>query len=200
VIKLFKDNFPDALELIGESRLVIDFMENPVGSLVTMRCSHYHHSDKIVLLGDAAHAMVPFYGQGMNAGFEDLSVLSSILSTQPNLTIAFEEYSKKRKADAHAICDLALYNYWEMSSAVTSSWFKFKRMIYGKLHMLMPNVLVPLYSMVAFSNIPYAQAVRRHARQERIINTIIGGFGMTVFGLLGAFLLMMSRRSINGGN
>ncbi|PJF16851.1 Kynurenine 3-monooxygenase [Paramicrosporidium saccamoebae] len=176
---LFQTHFPDALELIGEDRVAQEYTKNPVGSLVTM---------KVLLLGDAAHAVVPFYGQGMNAGFEDLTVLSQILTEVPDRLEAFQKYSTTRNPDAHAIADLALYNYWEMSTAMTSRLFKLKRSLYAKLHKLMPKIMVPLYSMVAFSSIPYAEVIRRADRQETIANFIFGGLGASVLAALGLSL------------
>ena len=186
VIDLFQKYFPDALRAIGEGKLCQDFWHNPTGTLVTIRCSRYHYQDRVLLLGDAAHAMVPFYGQGMNAGFEDLLVLNQLLQKPNTFTIAdvFSEYSRIRRPDAHAICDLALYNHWEMSTAVNSRLFRIKRYLVGLLHKMMPRLLVPLYSMVAFSIMPYAQVVRRHNRQERMINMIVGGLGLAAMGAL----------------
>lgn len=128
--------------------------------------------------------MVPFYGQGMNVGFEDLTVLTKILAESPDRAVAFETYSRTRRPDAHAICDLALYNYWEMSSGVTSWVFRTRRALYARLHQIMPRWFVPLYSMVAFSDIPHAQVVRRHARQERILSAILGSASVGFLGLL----------------
>lgn len=142
----------------------------------------------MLLLGDAAHAVVPFYGQGMNAGFEDLTVLSQILAETPDRKEAFQKYSATRNPDAHAIADLALYNYWEMSTAMASCLFKLRRSFHAKLHKLMPKLMVPLYSMVAFSSIPYAEVTRRANRQERIANFIFGGLGVTVLAALGLSL------------
>lgn len=117
----------------------------------------------------------------MNAGFEDLTVLDKILRNFPDRSEAFAAYSKARCPDAYSICNLALYNYWEMSTAMTSRLFKLKRSFYGFLHKLAPSLLVPLYSMVSFTNIPYAQVIDRHKRQERFVNFILGMLGAGFF-------------------
>lgn len=139
------------------------------------------------MLGDAAHAMVPFYGQGMNAGFEDVALLDSLFKQHPgDVMRVFSEYSHIRKPDADAICDLALYNYWEMSTAVMSPIFLLKQRIYSVLNRWFPQAIIPLYSMVAFSTIPYSQALARHRRQEQFLNFLLGviGVGALSLGLL----------------
>lgn len=194
VIKLFSEQFPEALEAIGTEKVTHDYRSNPTGSLVTMRCSKYHYADKVLLLGDAAHAMVPFYGQGMNAGFEDLLVLYKLLKSSKDRAAAFSDYSRIRSPDAHAICDLALYNYWEMSTGVSSAYFRLKRTLAGLIHKIAPQTFVPLYTMVAFSTIPYAEVVRRNRRQDHIMAVLAGGVGLGLVGALGYILLLLSKR------
>ncbi|EDO45186.1 predicted protein [Nematostella vectensis] len=116
VLNFFNKEFPDFIPLIGEEKLLSDWFTNPVGAMVSVKCKPYHVADKVVILGDAAHAMVPFYGQGMNCGFEDCLVLNEILDKHnDNLGAALEEYSMVRNPDAEAMCDLAMYNYIEVS-------------------------------------------------------------------------------------
>lgn len=194
VRRLFREQFPEALDVIGEENVIRDYHSNPRGSLVTIRCSTYHHADKVLLLGDAAHAMVPFYGQGMNAGFEDLLVFDGLLKACPSRAEAFSEYSRRRRPDAHAICDLALYNYWEMSTGVNSMCFRAKRTIVGLVHKLAPRLFVPLYSMVAFSTMPYAEVVRRNRQQDRLMAAFAGGLGLGFVGALGYLLLSLAKR------
>ncbi len=195
VLALFRTNFADALQLIGEAELVHQFFHSPAGALFTMRCSHYHVGDRMVLLGDAAHAMVPFYGQGMNAGFEDVFTLAALLEAYPAARRhqAFALYSERRRPDAHAICDLALYNYWEMSTGVTSPVFRLKRWAVGWLHCLLPRYVLPLYTMVAFTNIPYSRVLAAHRRQERLIEASLVAAGLAIAGGA-AYRLLVGQR------
>jgi len=151
--------------------------------------SKYNLGDKFLLLGDAIHAMVPFYGQGMNAGFEDCQVLSRLLDSNSNdLSLAIRAYTGARKRDAHAICDLALYNYTEMSTLVLDKAFLAKKWLYSWLHWAAPRTFVPLYTMVSFSQIPYGQAVERRDRQDALVaavgkSTALGGLALLAYRL-----------------
>jgi kynurenine 3-monooxygenase len=166
--RFFEGTYPDALPLMPT--LAHDFFANPTSSLVTVRCAPWHLEDKAVLLGDAAHAVVPFYGQGANAAFEDCVVLDECLRAWPaDRSRAFSTFEQQRKHNADAIADLALANFVEMRDHVASSSFLFKKKIEKILHRLMPRVFVPLYTMVSFTRIPYAEAVARAARQDRML-------------------------------
>lgn len=115
VMEFFGDNFPDAIDLIGEKRLSIDFFKTKPQHLVSIKCNPFFVDAGVLLLGDAAHAVVPFYGQGMNAGFEDCTILSELLDRHNNqLPKVVKEFSEIRWEDAHAISDLAMYNYIEV--------------------------------------------------------------------------------------
>jgi kynurenine 3-monooxygenase len=150
--------------------LAHDFFANPTSSLVTVRCSPWQVGDRAVLVGDAAHAIVPFYGQGANAAFEDCVVLAERLKANPaNRRAAFEEYERTRKPNADAISALALSNFIEMRDRVASPLFLFKKKIEKLLHALFPRWFIPLYTMVSFTTIPYAEAVARAARQDRAL-------------------------------
>lgn len=174
LITFFQSEFPDALQLIGENTLVKQYFSNPKGPLMTITCSPFHYEDKAVLIGDAAHCMVPFFGQGMNAGFEDVRILDEILSSKgidsfftPNqIRSALNEYSRSRRDDVRTICRLALNNYIEMRSSVVSYRFLLKKKIDSFLHYLFPNHFIPLYSMVSFSNIPYHEIVKKNQLQN----------------------------------
>eukprot|EP00043_Microstomoeca_roanoka_P025373 m.8500 g.8500 ORF g.8500 m.8500 type:complete len:440 (-) comp5462_c0_seq1:52-1371(-) len=171
VLAFFEAEFPDSIPLIGRERLLNDFKHNPTSSLITVKCSKLA-GRRCGLLGDAAHAIVPFYGQGMNAGFEDCLVLEDCLNAVPdNMEKALELYSATRVKDVHAIADLALYNYVEMRDLVNSPWFLFRKKIDNALHRLMPSTFIPLYTMVTFTRIPYATVVENNARQKRAVNT-----------------------------
>jgi kynurenine 3-monooxygenase len=166
--RFFEGTYPDAVPLMPT--LAHDFFSNPTSSLVTVRCAPWHLGDKAVLLGDAAHAVVPFYGQGANAAFEDCVVLDECLRAwSTDRTRAFATFEERRKVHADAIADLALANFVEMRDHVASSRFLFKKKIEKTLHRLMPRTFVPLYTMVSFSRIPYADAVARAARQDRAL-------------------------------
>jgi kynurenine 3-monooxygenase len=167
VRRFFETTFPDALPLMPT--LLEDFFANPTSSLVTVRCRPWHQG-RVVLLGDAAHAVVPFYGQGANASFEDCVVLDACLKRHaPDWTAAFAAYEEARKRHADALADLAVGNFIEMRDKVASRAFLLRKKTEKLLHRALPWWYVPLYSMVSFSRTPYADAVDKAARQDRIV-------------------------------
>lgn len=116
LVKFFDKYFPDSVPLLGEKKLCKDFFRTAPSPLVSIKCNPYHVGTKALIIGDAAHAMVPFYGQGMNAGFEDCFILNMLMDYHKgNLERVLEDFTKRRNKDAHAICDLAMYNYTEVS-------------------------------------------------------------------------------------
>src|SRR2546426_3826687 len=150
--------------------LVEDFRQNPTGSLVTIRCAPWFYKDKVALIGDAAHAVVPFYGQGMNAAFEDCVVLDECLAEFPNdRERAFAEYFFRRKENADALADLAVENFIEMRDKTASRVFRAKKKLDHLLEGLLPGIYLPLYTMVTFTRIPYAKAAQRARWQDRIV-------------------------------
>ena len=166
--QFFDEEFPDAVPLMPS--LVDDFHINPTGSLVTIRCAPWVYKDKVALLGDAAHAVVPFYGQGMNAAFEDCVVLDECLTRHSgNRERAFAEYFQRRKRNADALADLAIENFVEMRDKTASRVFRAKKKLDHALEALLPGIYRPLYSMVTFSRIPYADAATRARTQDRIV-------------------------------
>lgn len=182
LMEFFAENFNDSIPLIGKESLKKDFFNNPRGSLVTIKASPHNYEDKSLIIGDAAHAMVPFYGQGMNCGFQDVEVLHQILdrhNVRPvatrggkihGLKNALEDYSNTRVKDAHAICDLAMYNYYEMRHAVTDVKFLARKKLEGVIHSWFPKLIIPLYTMVSFSTLPYSKAIERWHRQSHYLN------------------------------
>ena len=179
VRRFFSEEFPDAVPLMPT--LLEDFKDNPTGSLVTIRCAPWYYRDRVCLLGDAAHAVVPFYGQGMNAAFEDCVVLDECLEKFANAReSAFAEYFSRRKGNADALADLALGNFIEMRDKTASRTFRAKKRLDHLLEAALPGVYLPLYTMVTFSRIPYAQAARRARLQDRIIYSIFAALTLVL--------------------
>jgi kynurenine 3-monooxygenase len=168
VRRFFDEEFPDAVSLMPT--LLEDFRENPTGSLVTIRCAPWYYKDKVCLVGDAAHAVVPFYGQGMNAAFEDCVVLDECLEKfSDHRDRAFAEYFQRRKENADALADLAIGNFIEMRDKTASRTFRTKKKLDHALEAALPGFYLPLYTMVTFTRIPYAEAARRARLQDRIV-------------------------------
>src|SRR5437016_6841927 len=183
--RFFDEEFPDAVPLMPN--LLADFKSNPTGSLVTIRCAPWFYQDKVCLVGDAAHAVVPFYGQGMNAAFEDCVVLDECLAEFPNdRQRAFTEYFQRRKVNADALADLALENFVEMRDKTASKTFRTKKKLDHFLEATLPGIYLPLYTMVTFMRIPYSRAARRARLQDRIV------YG-TLAALILAFLVLLVR-------
>ncbi|KFZ56238.1 Kynurenine 3-monooxygenase, partial [Podiceps cristatus] len=189
VLGFFQTHFSDAIPLIGERELKHDYFLLPAQAMISVKCSSYHLASRCVLMGDAAHAVVPFYGQGMNAGFEDCLVFDELMDQFHNdLGTCLSEFSRLRVPDDHAISDLAMYNYIEMREHVNSTWFIFRKHVDNFLHTLMPSTIVPLYTMVTFTRIRYHEALQRWKWQKKVINR--GLFVMGAVGLGGTYLLI----------
>lgn len=173
IISFFKEQFPDALTLMPD--LIEEFNKNPVGSLGTIKCSPYNYKGKSLLIGDAAHAVVPFYGQGMNASFEDVTVLFKYIDLyKDNWSKIFTEYEKERKQDADAIGTLAVENFFEMRDHVSNPLFKEKRAIEVLLENEYPETYFSKYSMVTFNDaIPYSKALELGNAQDKAILNLI---------------------------
>ncbi|PVD26591.1 hypothetical protein C0Q70_14268 [Pomacea canaliculata] len=173
LMDLFHKYYPDSLPLLGEENLKKIFFSTKASPLLTVKCSPYHVGDKAVLIGDAAHAMVPFYGQGMNCGFEDCLVLTDILDKYgDDFSQALPAYTKFRNPDAKAICDLAMYNYTEMRALVNTKSFLLRKMLDRILNTVFPNAWVPLYTMVTFSRTRYHECVARRAWQDKVLHRL----------------------------
>lgn len=180
----FQRSFPDAYKLIGEEGLVHAYKNQPRGSLMQVQASPYASPDgRQILLGDAAHSMVPFYGQGMNCGFEDVHVLMKLLEEHGDVQSAFQAYTAARKEDLDAICKLALDNYYEMSTKVTDPFYLLRKKVDYFLGKYANGVLfpwIPMYTMISFrGDIRYSDAVRIERRQARVLhwiqNVVVGG-------------------------
>ena len=164
---LFARDFPDALPLIP--RLAEDFEANPVGVLATLYLDRWHLGGQAVLLGDAAHAMVPFHGQGMNCAFEDCVSLAAHLDAAPSLERAFADFAAERMPNARAIQRMALENYIEMRDRVDDPDFLLQRALERELAARHPDRFVPRYAMVTFRRMPYATALARGEVQRELL-------------------------------
>ncbi|MEZ4799450.1 MAG: NAD(P)/FAD-dependent oxidoreductase [Flavobacteriales bacterium] len=172
VTNFFQTHFGDAVPMMPE--MLQDFFTNPTSSLVMTKCSPWNYQDKICLMGDAAHAIVPFYGQGMNSGFEDCTVLNELMEKHgSDWSSMFEEYSKIRKPAGDAILELALRNYIEMRDKTADKDFLLQKKIEAKFSSKHPNLWLPLYSQVTFSHIPYNDALQNGDRQDAIMKQVM---------------------------
>ena len=168
----FEKNFPDSIEVIP--MLAEDFFKNPTSTLVTMKCFPWTFEDKIALIGDACHAIVPFYGQGMNAGFEDITILSELMEEHGNdWKKIFADYEILRKPEADAIAELSYRNFMEMSSSVADDSFLLQKKIEKRFSEKYPDKWLPLYSRVTFSHRPYSEALAIGDRQKEIMEQIM---------------------------
>jgi kynurenine 3-monooxygenase len=167
----FAKYFLDAKKLLPD--LTEQFFANPLGMLGTVRCEPWHYRDQALLLGDAAHAIVPFHGQGMNCGFEDTVEFDALLATcGDDWTELFRRFFAARKPNADAIADMALENYVEMRATVLDPKFALKKALSFALEDRFGPRFIPRYSMVMFHTMPYAEAKRRGVIQEQILNEL----------------------------
>lgn len=173
VRQFFEEEFPDAIPLMPS--LLQDFKNNPVSSLVTVKCFPWVFDNKIALIGDAAHAIVPFYGQGMNCGFEDCVVLNELIDKhKENWPQILQEYQSLRKPDADAIADLAVANFIEMRDKTADPKFLLQKKIEARFSQKHPDKWIPLYSMVTYSpNIRYSTALKEGAKQQAIMDKVM---------------------------
>ncbi len=173
VKSFFEKIFPDAVSLMPD--YCDEFFANPTSSLVTVKCFPWIRDDRFALIGDAAHAIVPFFGQGMNCGFEDCRVLDELIDKhQHNWKSILQEYQALRKPDADAIADLAINNFTEMREKTADPVFLFQKKIEARLHEKYPEEWIPAYSQVTFSpHIRYSEALRRGQQQEAIMQQVM---------------------------
>lgn len=168
----FAKNLPDTIEVIPN--LTADFFKNPTSTLVTMKCFPWTFEDKVALIGDAAHAIVPFYGQGMNAGFEDITILNDlILKHKEDWTTIFNKYQKSRKPNTDAISELSYRNFLEMSTKTADENFLLQKKIEKHFSDKYPEKWIPLYSRVSFSQQPYNEALIAGNFQDEIMSQIL---------------------------
>ena len=172
ILDLFQSQFHDAIKLIPN--LVEDFQKNSTGDLASVYCKPWHLGDKALLIGDAAHAVVPFFGQGMNASFQDCSTLAKLMGQNKNdWKTIFNTFSSVQVENGHAIADMAIENYLEMRDHVNDTEYKKRRNVELKLERMFPGQFIPRYSMVSFHQIPYAEVYQRGEKQFKIIGDVL---------------------------
>jgi kynurenine 3-monooxygenase len=187
VLAFLRDQFPDAVPLIPS--VAQEFLTNPTGSLVTIRCQPWHLG-RTVLIGDACHAVVPFLGQGMNAAFEDCTVLyRCLVEAGWEWEKAAARYEILRKQHTDALAELCVTNFIEMRDRVASPWFILRKKAAVLLHALLPRWYLPLYTMIEFTRIPYGDAVRRARWQAAIVAVVAAGLGVVFVALLVRWLV-----------
>lgn len=168
----FNTHFPDAVPLMPT--LIEDFFGNPTSSLITTHVDPWHFGDRNALIGDAAHAIVPFYGQGMNAGFEDCSVLAALIDQYgTDWNTILKEYDNKRKPNGDAVAELALINFVEMRDKVADERFLLRKKIEKELGRRYPEQFISVYEMVSFSHIPYSTAMSCIHAQDELLQKIM---------------------------
>jgi len=173
VSTFFKSTFPDIIQLIPD--LNKQFTYNPIASLVTIKCFPWIREDKFALIGDAAHAIVPFFGQGMNCGFEDCRILDELIEQHgEDWKEILQQYQKLRKPDGDAIADLAINNFIEMRDRTADPKFLLQKKIEARLHEKYPDKWIPAYTQVTFSpHIRYSEALERGQKQEAIMQEVM---------------------------
>nr|WP_299175555.1 NAD(P)/FAD-dependent oxidoreductase [uncultured Allomuricauda sp.] len=168
----FKTYFPNVRKEI--ENLTNDFFNNPTSAMVTMKCYPWTYWDKVALVGDSAHAIVPFYGQGMNAGFEDIFVLNELMGEHgDDWEAIFSAYQKQRKPNADAIAELSYRNFIEMSSKTADQQFLLQKKIEKRFSAKHPDKWIPVYSRVTFSDKPYVEALAIGDGQEKIMQEVM---------------------------
>ena len=171
VLEFFETRFPDALSIMPQ--LAENYFANPTGTMVTIKCSPWHIEGEALLLGDAAHAIVPFFGQGLNCGFEDCTCLMALLERHgTDWQRIFGAFEKERKVNTDAIADMAIENFTEMRDKVADPRFLLRKKVELALEAKYPDRFVPKYSMVTFHRIPYSVALARGAVQDHILSEL----------------------------
>ena len=171
VVKFFEARFPDVITLLPD--VAGSFFANPTGAMVTIKCSPWQVEGRVLLLGDAAHAIVPFFGQGINCGFEDCTSLLALLDQQgADWAQVFSDFEMARKVNTDAIADLAVENFVEMRDRVADPRFLFRKRVELALQAKYPQLFVPKYAMVTFHRIPYAMALQRGQVQDRMLTDL----------------------------
>jgi len=193
-MNFFQTEFPDSIPLIGKDHIMKQLLHTKAQPLIAIKCSPYYVKDKTVLLGDAVHATVPFYGQGMNCGFEDCLVFNECMDKYgDNLAEVLPAYSKLRTPDGEGVVDLSMFNYIEMRHNVNTWTYLLRKKVDNLLQWIIPNTWVPLYTMVSFTRIRYSDCIAYRKWQDKILSRVLLGVGMTSF--LSLSWLVMSKQS-----
>ncbi len=173
ILDFFNSHFSDAAALMPD--LLEQYRTNPTSSLVTVKCFPWVHTDRFALIGDAAHAIVPFFGQGMNCGFEDCCVLDTLMEKHgEDWATVLSAYQSLRKSDGDAIAELALNNFLEMRDRVADPQFLLQKKIEAHIHKRHPDKWVPAYAQVTFSpHIRYSEALANSLKQEAIMQAVM---------------------------
>ncbi len=174
VRRFFTAHFPDVAPLLPE--LETEFFENPTGTMVTVKCWPWTAEARALLLGDAAHAIVPFFGQGMNCGFEDCVVLDEVLGRTPNLGAAFGEFARLRKSNTDAIADMAVENFVEMRDSVADARFLLEKAVERRLLNALPGEFLSRYALVTFSRVPYRLAYEVGQEASAVVRELANRF------------------------
>ncbi|MEV6813962.1 NAD(P)/FAD-dependent oxidoreductase [Micromonospora sp. NPDC051296] len=183
IVAFFDQYFPDLRSLVPD--LVAQFAAKPVGHLVSVRTSPWSHADRTVLIGDACHAVYPFYGQGMNAALEDCVALDECLTEHPaDLGTAFRAYEQRRRPHTDVLADLSIQQFAELRDGLRSPLFRARRQADLLLHRLFPAAWQPLYTLVSHTTTPYADALRQARRQDRLLTVAASAVAVTVAGAL----------------
>jgi kynurenine 3-monooxygenase len=182
-MEFFRKHFPDAVDLIDG--LPHSFLNKPAGGFVTTRAVPWHYEDRVVLIGDACHTVVPFYGLGMNAAFEDCAVLDACIEKHGNnVGLAFQEYQHLRKPNTDVLADLSVQNFCELRDKVRSYTLTARKKVFSALHRLFPKTVVPIYTLMSHTTVPFVEVFNRTIRQDRIARycgvdipvTLVAGF------------------------
>jgi kynurenine 3-monooxygenase len=177
LLDFFATNFPDVTDQIGH--LTNTYFTNPVNSMITIRCNPWSYRSRVALIGDAAHAIVPYYGQGANTGFEDCAVLDSCIEQfDGNWQQIFREYERRRMPNMEAIANLALQNFVELRARVTDPQFLLRKEVESRIQQRYPDKFATLYSMIAFSSIPFVDALQIDQGQRILVDRIMATSGI----------------------
>ena len=199
ITTFFAKYFSDAVPIMPT--YLADFKKNPTGHLMMVKVSPWHYKENAVIMGDAAHAIVPFYGQGMNASLEDVIFFDELIEKHAgNFQVILSEFSRLRKPNTDAIAELSLRNYIEMRAKVASKLFLWRTSFEKTLHRWFPSYFIPLYSMVSYTNIPYAEVIKRSERQTKILDrlfTFTSFAGVLSIGALAAFAFSKRNQLLN---
>ncbi|XP_067209595.1 kynurenine 3-monooxygenase isoform X1 [Linepithema humile] len=185
LLTFYAEHFPDLLRLIGKQNLIKQFFAQEPRTLISVKCKPYHVGKTALIVGDAAHAMVPFYAQGMNAGFEDILLLDELMERyNSDFAKVLPKFSELRCDDGHAICDLAMYNYLEMRDLVTKKSFLVRKFLDNFLYTYIPNCWVPLYSSVHFTRMSFRDCIAHREWQNKVLRTSVWSFGALILAIL----------------